>query len=105
MLEVKTFRAPTQEARHADLAEALEFARGHLAAPGEAPAGGTAGPAPLPAEPLRRPARPRPRPARRRPAAASPRPAAEHQPLTTPARRATAPALDAASTEDACCPS
>ncbi len=37
--EVKTFRAPTQEARYSDLAEALEFARGHLAAPGEAPTG------------------------------------------------------------------
>ena len=33
VLEVKTFRAPTQEARLADLAEALEFAREHLAAP------------------------------------------------------------------------
>jgi sugar phosphate isomerase/epimerase len=33
VLEVKTFRAPTQEARQADLAEALEFARANLAAP------------------------------------------------------------------------
>jgi hypothetical protein len=33
VLEVKTFRAPTQEARLADLAEALEFARVNLAAP------------------------------------------------------------------------
>jgi hypothetical protein len=39
VLEVKTFRAPTQEARYSDLAEALDFARGHLAAPGEAPTG------------------------------------------------------------------
>ncbi|MFI5068115.1 MAG: sugar phosphate isomerase/epimerase family protein [Streptosporangiales bacterium] len=31
VLEVKTFRAPTQEARLADLAEALEFTRAHLA--------------------------------------------------------------------------
>ncbi|HEY9243256.1 MAG TPA: sugar phosphate isomerase/epimerase [Streptosporangiaceae bacterium] len=61
VLEVKTFRAPTQEARQADLAEALEFTRAHLAAPdgaagpdaagtaaaGPASAGpGTAGPAP-----------------------------------------------------------
>jgi sugar phosphate isomerase/epimerase len=47
VLEVKTFRAATQEARQADLAEALEFARSNLAAPGEAPAGGTpAGPSP-----------------------------------------------------------
>ncbi len=43
VLEVKTFRAPTQEARQADLAEALEFARSNLASPEEAPAG--AGPA------------------------------------------------------------
>ena len=33
VLEVKTFRAPTQEARLADLAEALEFTRAHLAGP------------------------------------------------------------------------
>jgi len=33
VLEVKTFRAPTQEARYADLAEALEFTRAQLAAP------------------------------------------------------------------------
>jgi hypothetical protein len=47
VLEVKTFRAPTQEARQSDLAEALEFARSNLAAPGEAPAGGApAGPPP-----------------------------------------------------------
>jgi len=39
VLEVKTFRAPTQEARQADLAEALEFTRANLAAPGEAAAG------------------------------------------------------------------
>ena len=32
VLEVKTFRAPTQEARLADLAEALKFARDNLAA-------------------------------------------------------------------------
>ena len=34
VLEVKTFRAPTQEARMADLAEALEFTRANLAAAG-----------------------------------------------------------------------
>ena len=34
VLEVKTFRAPTREARQADLAEALEFARANLARPG-----------------------------------------------------------------------
>jgi sugar phosphate isomerase/epimerase len=39
VLEVKTFRAPTQEARLADLAEALEFARTHLGVPGAAAAG------------------------------------------------------------------
>ncbi|HEX9352688.1 MAG TPA: sugar phosphate isomerase/epimerase, partial [Streptosporangiaceae bacterium] len=38
VLEVKTFRAPTAEARQADLAEALEFARANLASPGQAPA-------------------------------------------------------------------
>jgi sugar phosphate isomerase/epimerase len=48
VLEVKTFRAPTQEARYSDLAEALDFARGHLAAPGEAPAGAApSGPPPV----------------------------------------------------------
>ncbi len=48
VLEVKTFRAPTQEARLADLAEALEFARANLAVsdavtagPGPARANGT----------------------------------------------------------------
>ena len=47
VLEVKTFRAPTQEARQTDLAEALEFTRANLAAPGEAPAGASpAGPPP-----------------------------------------------------------
>ena len=40
VLEVKTFRAPTQEARLADLAEALEFTRANLAGPA-----GRAGPA------------------------------------------------------------
>jgi hypothetical protein len=39
VLEVKTFRAPTQEARQADLAEALEFTRANLASPGQAAAG------------------------------------------------------------------
>jgi sugar phosphate isomerase/epimerase len=34
VLEVKTFRAPTQEARYADLSEALEFTRTHLGSPG-----------------------------------------------------------------------
>jgi len=49
VLEVKTFRAPTQEARLADLAEALEFTRAHLAgtsavpgSPGAAPVNATA---------------------------------------------------------------
>ena len=60
VLEVKTFRAPTPEARQADLAEALEFTRANLAAPGEAPAAparpGRLRPAPRPP----RPARPRP---------------------------------------------
>jgi sugar phosphate isomerase/epimerase len=60
VLEVKTFRAATQEARQADLAEALEFARSNLAAPGEAPAGGApAGPppaSPYPASPAPAPA-------------------------------------------------
>ena len=42
VLEVKTFRAPTQDAREADLAEALEFTRGHLARP--APGAGPGGP-------------------------------------------------------------
>ncbi len=58
VLEVKTFRAPTQEARQADLAEALEFTRANLAAHGEArggaaPAGGAppASPPPAPASP------------------------------------------------------
>jgi hypothetical protein len=63
VLEVKTFRAATQEARQADLAEALEFARSNLAAPGEAPAGAApagpppAGPAPAPAPASSPPAR------------------------------------------------
>jgi sugar phosphate isomerase/epimerase len=49
VLEVKTFRAPTQEARYSDLAEALEFTRGNLAAPGAAPSGlPPASPAPAP---------------------------------------------------------
>jgi hypothetical protein len=39
VLEVKTFRAPTQEARLADLAEALEFARANLASAGAVTAG------------------------------------------------------------------
>ena len=40
VLEVKTFRAATQEARLADLAEALEFTRAHLAGrPAERAAG------------------------------------------------------------------
>jgi sugar phosphate isomerase/epimerase len=56
VLEVKTFRAPTQEARLADLAEALEFTRVNLAAPGEAPAGAApAGPppaSPVPGSPV-----------------------------------------------------
>jgi sugar phosphate isomerase/epimerase len=47
VLEVKTFRAPTQEARLADLAEALEFARTHLATP-DAAAGGPDGAKPGP---------------------------------------------------------
>ncbi|HEY8042892.1 MAG TPA: sugar phosphate isomerase/epimerase [Streptosporangiaceae bacterium] len=63
VLEVKTFRAPTQEARLTDLAEALEFTRANLAAPGEAHAG--AAPAGTP------PASPGPA----RPAPASPAPA------------------------------
>ena len=33
VVEVKTTRAPTQEAREADLAESLAFARRHLALP------------------------------------------------------------------------
>jgi sugar phosphate isomerase/epimerase len=54
VLEVKTFRAPTQEARQADLAEALEFTRANLAAPGESPAGAApAGPLPTSAAPPR----------------------------------------------------
>ncbi len=43
VLEVKTFRATTPEARQADLAEALEFTRAHLAEPGTADAGSTPG--------------------------------------------------------------
>ena len=130
VLEVKTFRAATQEARQSDLAEALEFARANLASPGEAPAGDSPG---------RRPTQARPRPpvpARRAPPAAPtgpgatcrpvhlrPRspaarfgmtrtgsaPAADHlsthPPATYPQPRRPAMALDAASTEDACCPS
>jgi hypothetical protein len=65
VLEVKTFRAATQEARQADLAEALEFARSNLAAPGEAPAGGPPA-GPLPASPY--PASPAPAPASSPPA-------------------------------------
>ena len=116
VLEVKTFRAATQEARQADLAEALEFARANLASPGEAPAG------PAPAAALRRPVPGLPSPGRRTgggltggPVRHDPAPA-QHQPLTTypPTRRTSAThplatpaamALDAASTEDACCPS
>jgi sugar phosphate isomerase/epimerase len=42
VLEVKTFRAPTPDARLADLAEALEFTRANLAAPdGDAGPDGT----------------------------------------------------------------
>jgi hypothetical protein len=41
VLEVKTFRAATQEARLADLAEALEFARANLAGAGAAATGST----------------------------------------------------------------
>jgi hypothetical protein len=56
VLEVKTFRAPTQEARLTDLAEALEFTRANLAAPGEAHAGaapaGTSPARPVPAGPV-----------------------------------------------------
>ncbi len=59
VLEVKTFRAPTQEARYSDLAEALEFARGHLAAPGDAPAG-PAPSGPPPASPSAAPSSPSP---------------------------------------------
>ncbi len=47
VLEVKTFRAATQEARLADLAEALEFTRAHLAgrpAPDGSPVNGTTAP-------------------------------------------------------------
>ena len=47
VLEVKTFRAPTQEARLADLAEALEFTRTNLARPDGA-AGGPDGAKPGP---------------------------------------------------------
>jgi sugar phosphate isomerase/epimerase len=61
VLEVKTFRAPTPEARYSDLAEALEFARGHLAASGSAPAG-AAPSGPPPASPPAAP--PRSSPAR-----------------------------------------
>jgi len=46
VLEVKTFRAPTQEARQTDLAEALEFTRANLAAPGRPRGCFTGGPAP-----------------------------------------------------------
>ena len=120
VLEVKTFRAPTQEARYADLAEALEFTRVNLAAPGQAPARRGPGPA--------RPSRPAPSGRTAGPATGHDRPPADHQPLT--AGRSTAsppprsaydrplttqpaqppaaprpPALDAATTEDACCPS
>jgi len=77
VLEVKTFRAATQEARQADLAEALEFAdptwpprgRRRGRGPGRAASGGPVarpGPGQLTAGPVR-----------------CHRPAAEHQPLTT----------------------
>ena len=45
VLEVKTFRAPTQEARQADLAEALEFTRLNLAGPDGAAGSAAASPA------------------------------------------------------------
>jgi sugar phosphate isomerase/epimerase len=60
VLEVKTFRAPTQEARQADLAEALEFTRANLGAPGEAPVGAATAGAPPPASPPPAPASPTP---------------------------------------------